>query len=130
MKLCFGCEKPFAGDSCACPHCGFAPTSRDGVTYLSPVRRYRSDEPEEKSKDTGVQVVTNASIVALLLPFLAVPKLRSRNFAAKDASAQLRSSTPVNAIPHNVMQVDRQLIRMGMRFPFVGTRVVYAVKPL
>lgn len=93
------------------------------------VRRYRVGELERKLKSAGMTVVFSTSFVAFLFPLLALSRLRIRKKENLDATAQLRLAPVVNTMLYSVLRLERQLIRFGIRFPFGGTRLVYAIKP-
>ncbi|MEJ7745175.1 MAG: class I SAM-dependent methyltransferase [Luteimonas sp.] len=98
--------------------------------YACHVRRYRRGELEEKLARADFNVVYSTSFVTLLFPLLALSRLSSRQAAGPnhDPSAELKLGRITNAILYAVVQVERQLIRLGVRFPFGGTRLVFAVK--
>jgi SAM-dependent methyltransferase len=92
------------------------------------VRRYRRGELEGKLRDAGMKVIFSTSFVTLLMPLLAASRFRMRKSAEQAATAQLNPPAAINATLDFIMRCERQLIRMGIRFPFGGTRLVLAVK--
>lgn len=97
--------------------------------YACHVRRYRRGELEEKLLQVGMKVVYSTSFVSLLFPVLAFARFSTRRpDPARDPSSELKLGTTTNSILYAIMQLERQLIRLGMRFPFGGTRLVCAVK--
>ncbi|UHQ20008.1 class I SAM-dependent methyltransferase [Lysobacter sp. KIS68-7] len=92
------------------------------------VRRYRPGELEALLRDAGFRIVETTSFVTLLLPMLAASRLLGgRN--KESHGAELELPRPLNAALYGVMQFERALIRMGLRFPWGGTRLVCAEKP-
>lgn len=90
------------------------------------VRRYRPGELERLLEEAGFRIVYSTSFVSLLLPMLAA----SRLLGGRDGGgAELELPRPLNALLYAVMQVERGLIRLGVRFPWGGTRLVCAEKP-
>lgn len=97
--------------------------------YACHIRRYKHGELEKKLQAAGMEVTFSTSFVSLLLPVLAISRLRNQNsVTGQDAASELKLPSVVNAILYFIMQCERQLIRMGVRFPLGGTRLVCAVK--
>jgi SAM-dependent methyltransferase len=97
--------------------------------YACHVRRYRRGELEEKMARAGMKVVFSTSFVSLLFPLLVVARFGTRHADPnRDPGAELKLGAATNSILYAVMQLERQLIRFGFRFPFGGTRLVCAVK--
>jgi SAM-dependent methyltransferase len=94
------------------------------------VRRYRRHELADKLAQAGFQVVFSSSFVTLLLPLLMISRraTRKRNSEA-NAGAEFNLSHPVNSLLYGVLRAEEAMIRMGVRFPIGGTRIVAAVKP-
>lgn len=95
------------------------------------VRRYRIGELREKVLRTGFKVEFETSFVSLLLPALIVSRLLSfRNMQADSGvMAELRLPGVINRTFEGVMNLERQLIQLGMRFPVGGSRILIARKP-
>ena len=92
------------------------------------VRRYRPGELEVLLRDAGFRIVDSTSFVTLLLPMLAASRLLGgRGTHARGAELEL--PRVVDGGLSAVMQFERALIRMGLRFPWGGTRLVCAEKP-
>lgn len=94
------------------------------------VRRYRRHELADKLAQAGFQVVFSSSFVTLLLPLLMISRRarRKRNPEA-NAGAEFNLSPPVNSLLYAVLRVEEAMIRMGIRFPIGGTRIMAAIKP-
>lgn len=94
------------------------------------VRRYRVDELREKVLRTGFKVEFETSFVNLLLPAMIASRMSQRKAPANsDSMAELRLPTLINWAFEGVMNVERQLIRLGVRFPVGGSLLLIAKKP-
>jgi SAM-dependent methyltransferase len=95
------------------------------------VRRYCRHELADKLAQAGFQVVFSSSFVTLLLPLLMISRRarRKRNPKA-NAGAEFSLSTPVNSMLYGVLRAEEAMIRMGVRFPIGGTRIMAAIKPV
>jgi SAM-dependent methyltransferase len=98
--------------------------------YACHVRRYTSSELRSKVERAGFTVTQISSFVSLLLPVLAIARLRNRNVAdAFDPLDELRMGRAANAVLDRVMDVERALIRLGVSFPAGGSLLVVGTKP-
>ncbi|MBI5006864.1 MAG: class I SAM-dependent methyltransferase [Nitrosomonadales bacterium] len=97
-------------------------------------RRYTRDELIGKLEHAGFQIEYVTSFISLLLPLmLAARLLRSHeDTEMKDQmeSAGLSIGKLTNRIMSMVMAVERSLLRIGLRFPFGGSLLVVAKKPV
>ncbi|MCB5175185.1 class I SAM-dependent methyltransferase [Microvirga lenta] len=103
----------------------------DEVAYHE--RRYERGELQAKLKAAGFRVVFSTSYTALLLPLMAVSRLRVRRNAGKsDARASVRQefdiSSMLNRILTMVLRAEVGLTARGMSWPIGGSRVVVAQK--
>jgi SAM-dependent methyltransferase len=97
--------------------------------YACHVRRYRRGELEAVLQAAGFRILSTTSFVTLLLPALALSRLMpGKQDADADPTAEFRIPGFVNASLYGVMQLERWLIRAGVRFPIGGTRLVCAEK--
>jgi SAM-dependent methyltransferase len=97
--------------------------------YACHVRRYRPGELEAVLKDAGFRILSSTSFVTLLLPALALSRLLPGNKnEGADPTAEFRIPGLINSLLFGVMQVERWLIRAGLRFPAGGTRLICAEK--
>jgi SAM-dependent methyltransferase len=93
------------------------------------VRRYRVGELREKVSRAGFKVEFETSFVSFLLPAMLASRLRQRNASDNsDSMAELKLPTFINRLFEGVMNVERQLVRFGMRFPVGGSRLLIARK--
>ena len=94
------------------------------------VRRYRRGELDDKLRANGFTIVFSSSFVSLLLPLLAISRLRKGGPTAASAGldGEFAPGAFVNSALYHVLRLESLLIRGGLRFPIGGTRLVAAVK--
>jgi SAM-dependent methyltransferase len=98
--------------------------------YACHVRRYTSSEVRSKLERAGFTVTQISSFVSLLLPVLAVARLRNRGVASEfDPLEELRMGRAMNAVLDRVMDLERVLIQLGVSFPAGGSLLVVGTKP-
>lgn len=91
------------------------------------VRRYARGELERKLRTAGFEPLWSSSFTALLLPLMALSRLRpARAGADHDALAELALPRALDAALDAVMRVEAALLAAGLRFPAGGSRVVLA----
>lgn len=88
-------------------------------------RRYRPGELEALLERAGFRIVASTSFVSLLLPLLAASR---RGGGREGNGAELELPRLLDRGLYGVMQFERTLIRMGVRFPWGGSRLVCAEK--
>ncbi|HEY3074812.1 MAG TPA: class I SAM-dependent methyltransferase [Burkholderiales bacterium] len=91
-------------------------------------RRYTKTELAAKLHAAGFTDIRATSFVCLLLPVMALARLRKRNGA--DPFEELRIAGIANLLLEKVLDVERGLIRLGVSFPFGGSLLVAARKAL
>ncbi|WP_449652606.1 class I SAM-dependent methyltransferase [Thermomonas sp.] len=97
--------------------------------YAHHVRRYPPRELEDKLLRNGFRVIFSTSFVTLLLPALAVSRLAKGNkTSAQDPFREFRLPRWLNRTLGAIMTAERFLIRIGIRFPIGGTRLIVAEK--
>lgn len=88
------------------------------------VRRYRRGELEAKLHRAGFEVVFSTSFTSLLLPMMAISRLKRRK---TDEEAYEFNLNPVlNALLLRLLRLEVRLTLAGIRWPFGGSRVVLA----
>jgi SAM-dependent methyltransferase len=98
--------------------------------YAKHVRRYTRSEILGKVAAAGFSPVLVTSFVSLLFPVLALARRRHRRVdAGYDPGAELAVGPVANLLLEGVLDFERQLIRLGARFPFGGSLLVVAKKP-
>lgn len=93
------------------------------------VRRYRVGELHEKMTTAGFNVEFETGFVSFLLPAMLVSRLAKRK-PERNESALSELSLPkwLNYLFETVMSLERQLIKIGIRFNFGGSRLLIATK--
>ena len=91
------------------------------------VRRYTACELTGKVSAAGFSVLRSTSFVALLLPVMIAARLLAGNKPV-DAAAVLRINTLLNRLFNRVMSLEISMIRVGLNFPFGGSRLLVARK--
>jgi SAM-dependent methyltransferase len=98
--------------------------------YAGHVRRYTREEIVGKVVAAGFRPLLVTSFVSLLFPVLAATRRRHRQVdASYDPGAELQVGRVPNLMLERVLDFERQLIRLGVRFPFGGSLLVVARKP-
>lgn len=94
-------------------------------------RRYTRGEVEAKLLSAGFEVVMTTSFVTILLPLMFAVRTSDRNRRAleKDPSAEHLMHPLVNTILRMTMTAELALIRLGLRLPAGGSRLIMARKP-
>jgi SAM-dependent methyltransferase len=95
------------------------------------VRRYQSSELREKVLRAGFKVELTTSFVSLLLPAMMASRLSGKNTEStdNDDAGELQLPPVLNRTFEAVMDLERQLIRAGIRFPVGGSLLLIAKKP-
>jgi SAM-dependent methyltransferase len=94
-------------------------------------RRYSADELETKLKAAGFSILMSTSFNSLLLPLMMLSRAMKKGDegGAVDVLEELRLSYAVNFGLSVILRIEFMLIRLGVRFPFGGSRIVVALKP-
>lgn len=97
--------------------------------YAKHVRRYTRSEIVGKVEAAGFAPVLVTSFVALLFPVLAAARFSHRRVDARyDPDAEMAVGRFANLLLERTLDFERQLIRLGARFPFGGSLLVVAKK--
>lgn len=93
-------------------------------------RRYSVSELEDKLKIHGFTVIASTSFNSFLLPLMMLSRyLKKRETdAGMDFLEDLRISPSTNFWLSTILKVEFQLVRLGLRFPWGGSRIVVARK--
>lgn len=90
-------------------------------------RRYAARDLEGKLRRAGFDVIHSTSFVTLLLPVLALSRLRLRRAASIDPEAEFRMSPALRRLFAAVMAAERALFtRRGIRLPVGGSLLAVA----
>lgn len=89
------------------------------------VRRYEASELHGTLRKIGFDIQMSTSFVSLLLPAMLLSRLRTKK---SGRVAELGAAGWLNEAMKRVMDVERLLIRLGLCFPWGGSRLVIATK--
>lgn len=90
-------------------------------------RRYTARELAAKVRGAGFDIELLTSFVSILLPVMALSRLRQRaNPAGYDLIAELSMPAGLNALFEAVLDFERRLIQRGSRFPAGGSLLLVA----
>jgi SAM-dependent methyltransferase len=94
------------------------------------VRRYKVQELGGKVRRAGFQIERSTSFVSFLLPAMLLSRMRQTSGPETyDATTEFRISPTLNSLLLGVMRVEQYLIRLGIRLPIGGSRLIVARKP-
>lgn len=91
------------------------------------VRRYTRDELVLKVVRAGLEVKSVSSFVSLLLPLMWLSRIRAKK-AVVDPMREFKIPRWLNAGLEVVMNLERLLLRIGVRFPIGGSLLLVARK--
>lgn len=93
-------------------------------------RRYCGNELARKVSLAGFQVILDSGFMAtLFLPQLLSRRLLTRFAGRKSFESENMLPAPINGLLEGVLSFELAMLRLGLRFPFGGTRIVAARKP-
>lgn len=93
------------------------------------VRRYKVGELRQKVRRAGFKPAFETSFVSLLLPAMLASRLyKQHKTPIDDDLSELRLPGWLNALFETTMNLERQLIRSGLRFGLGGSRLLIATK--
>ena len=120
--------KPGGGILLTVPQHMWLWSSQDDAAHH--VRRYTRAELVGKVEAAGFKVAWTTSFVSLLLPAMLASRLGKRGPAAADDDifSEFRISRALNAALLAMMRVELFLVRLGIRFPLGGSRILAAYK--
>jgi trans-aconitate methyltransferase len=94
------------------------------------VRRYTRPGLQSVMADAGLEIVHSTSFVSLLLPLMWLARTqRAANADHRDAMAEFRISSALNAALSAVMAVERSALQLGFTFPAGGSLLMICKKP-
>ncbi|MGH8746291.1 MAG: class I SAM-dependent methyltransferase, partial [Burkholderiales bacterium] len=92
-------------------------------------RRYHRVELLRKLVAAGFERAWSTSFVTLLLPLMALSRLRQKGSRGFDSCAELRLGRMTNKVLGTLMTVERGLIRAGVSFAAGGSLLAVAHRP-
>lgn len=97
--------------------------------YACHVRRYQLHELRKKVERAGFKAEFETSFVSLLLPAMLASRLfQKHGLPPDDPMAELRLPKLLNYIFEIIMDLERLIIQIGVRFPLGGSRLLIARK--
>jgi SAM-dependent methyltransferase len=95
--------------------------------YSHHVRRYTFGDLASKLDATGLRIEQRTSFVSFLLPLMWMGRKFGRpQEANSDGMAELQLGKFTNLVLEGFLEIERRLIRWGVRFPFGGSLFVVA----
>ena len=99
--------------------------------YACHVRRYTRSEVERKITGAGFELLRSTSFVTSLFPAMVLSrfaqKKKSKDF---DPASEFRINTKLNSFFYRLMTTEIAGIKLGMNYPFGGSRLIVARKVL
>lgn len=92
-------------------------------------RRYTKNELQKKVKQTGLDVIYTTSFTSLLLPLMMINRISLR-FKKFDPMQEFLIPNYLNWFLCKIMNIEKIFIRLGIIFPFGGSLLLVARKPL
>lgn len=90
-------------------------------------RRYSEKELSSKLVDAGFEIIYTTSFMTLLMPIMLLSRLMKKDKNKEiDVLDELRISSSLNAALKLVTKLEIILVRMGIRWPFGGSRIIIA----
>lgn len=94
-------------------------------------RRYSLKELKEKLKNARFEILDTTSFNSLLLPLILLSRLTlkfKKNEGEADVMREMRISKPINAVLRFILAIELKLIKIGIRWPAGGSRILLAKK--
>jgi SAM-dependent methyltransferase len=95
--------------------------------YSCHQRRYRAGDLVQKVESAGFEILRRTSFVSILLPVVALSRLRDRGRTDYDPGTEYRLPRPVERLFSRAMSLERALIVRGVSFP-VGSSLLIVAK--
>lgn len=97
--------------------------------YACHERRYKPNELQGKMKAAGLEIVKTTSFVSLLVPLMYLARSQKKDDSTEFyPSAELALNSVLNSILYAIMKLELALIKLGIRFPIGGSRLVVGKK--
>lgn len=97
--------------------------------YACHVRRYTSAEIEQKVLTAGLEIVRSSSFVTSLLPAMMLSRIfQKRALKEFNPLAELKINSFLNEAFYLLMKLEIWGIRLGINYPFGGSRLLVARK--
>ncbi|WP_367987532.1 trans-aconitate 2-methyltransferase [Vibrio sp. NTOU-M3] len=97
--------------------------------YAYHERRYQPNELQEKMQTAGFEIIKTTSFVSLLIPLMYLARSQKIDDNKEfDPLAELALPPVMNMALYSIMKFELILIKMGITFPFGGSRLVIGKK--
>lgn len=97
--------------------------------YACHERRYAAGEIRDKVKSAGFSIVRSTSFVTTLLPAMMIARMFQKGVGEGfDPAAELKMNPAFNSILETVLNLEISGIKLGISYPFGGSRLVIARK--
>jgi len=96
--------------------------------YACHKRRYKIKELQEKVQKAGFRLVDTTSFSFFLSPLLYLSRKNSKK--EFDSHSEFKINSLLNNIFYSVQMLECYLLKIGIRFPFGGSRLVVAKKEI
>lgn len=97
--------------------------------YACHVRRYTRLEIEAKVRESGFVLLRSTSFVTTLLPAMMLSReFQKRKKGDFDPAGELKINAAVNKTFYCLMMLELAGIKIGMNYPFGGSRLIVAIK--
>lgn len=125
----YSAVKPGGGIIISVPQHQFLWSTYDELSYHK--RRYNRSDLVNKVQKAGFYVVKTTSFVSLLLPFMFLNRQSQSDEANPIEIYEYIKINPIlNTMLTWIMAFEFVLVRLGVRFPMGGSRIVIAKRPL
>jgi SAM-dependent methyltransferase len=109
------------------PQHPFLWSQRDKYGYH--VRRYRARELKAKVEYAGFEVAKMTSFVTILLPLMVLARLKEKRSSKEfDPLREFKISNVTNALFQKMLDLERELINLGLSLPAGGSLLLIAYK--
>jgi SAM-dependent methyltransferase len=89
-------------------------------------RRYKVGEMEAKLERNGFDVLFSSSYTTVLLPLMAISRLKGRGSDDADIERETMVGPKTNAVLKAILRAEVRLTLAGLRWPIGGSRVIVA----
>jgi len=93
-------------------------------------RRYSAKELHRKIEAAGFRITASTSFVSILLPAMLLSRLVAKRSEQAKADDELRLPRWIDRVFMAAMNVEAATIKLGIRWPLGGSRLVVATRPL
>jgi SAM-dependent methyltransferase len=122
----FRALRPGGGVLLSVPQHPFLWSRADEIAFHK--RRYRRGELESKCRTAGLRVLRSTSFVSILMPAMLAQRGLRGNSKDYEPQAELNLPRYLDQTFNLLLDIERRLIKLGLNFPFGGSRFIVARK--